>query len=73
MRSLRTTVGGSACSRRLEKGLSSNEEINTLIEHYFFKKRKNLGDFPGGPKTELPVQVAWVQSLTGELDPTCHN
>ena len=71
MRSLRTTVGDSACSRQLEKGLSSNEEINTLREHY--KKRKNLGDFPGGPKTELPVQVAWVQSFTGELDPTCRN
>ena len=24
-------------------------------------------------KTMLPKQKAWVQSLTRELDPTCHN
>ena len=40
MRSLCT-----ARSVRLEQGLSS-EEINTFMKHYFFKKRKNLGDFP---------------------------
>ena len=60
---------------QLEKGLSSNEEINTLVKHYIFKKKKTLGDFPGGAvvKTEPPVPVAWVQPFTGELDPTCHS
>ena len=33
-------------------------------------------DIPGGPvgkDSELPMQGAWVGSLLGELDPTCHN
>ena len=69
MRSLRT-----ACSVQLEQGLSS-EEINTSMKQYFFKKGKNPGDPPGGPvvKTELQMQVAWVQPFTGELDPISHN
>ena len=35
--------------------------------------KTTMRDFPGGPvgKTALPMQGAQVQSLVGELDPTC--
>ena len=38
--------------------------------------KRHLQDFPDEPvvKTlELPMQEAWVQSLVGELSPTCCN
>ena len=40
---------------------------------HFGLKVPIFGDVPGGPvaKTAFPVQGVWVQSLVGELDPTC--
>ena len=39
---------------------------------FLYEKGKG-GDVPGGPVADstLSVQGAWVQSLVGELDPTC--
>ena len=38
--------------------------------------KKIFSDFPGGPAAKAPESQhggAEVQSLVGELDPTCHN
>ena len=47
----------------------------TKCEHIFSKSHGQ--NFPGGPMAETPLSLRRgslpVQSLMGELDPTCHN